>query len=106
MAFAGDWRICRPAGAGDAEADGYQRRPGMSNPALSHNEYEKNLEWAAKSYREAFAGEPVTCRGCDRKFELIKLFRCFHCGSYFCPHCARAHFGPRGGGRFKVKEAS
>ena len=78
----------------------------MNGCIISHEKWEENLEWAAKSYREAYSGEPVTCRGCDRKFELIKLFRCFHCGSYFCPHCARAHFGNRTGGRYEVKEAS
>ncbi len=68
---------------------------------LTEDQYLENLDWAAKSYRAALKKEPVPCRGCKQGFELIKLFRCYHCGSYFCPNCARDHFGERDGRLFE-----
>ena len=62
---------------------------------ISDADYEENLEWVAKSYHQAMKGGLVECRGCENKFPLLKLFRCYHCGSYFCPNCARKHFGER-----------
>jgi hypothetical protein len=62
---------------------------------ISDVNYEGNLEWVAKSYRKAMKGELIPCRVCQKKFPLVKLFRCFHCGSYFCPKCGREHFGER-----------
>jgi len=34
----------------------------------------------------------VTC-GCGRRMAIECLFRCFFCGVFFCPKCAREHFG-------------
>ena len=62
---------------------------------ITEAEYLENLDWAAKSYNAALRGKPVPCRGCNSIFDLVKLFRCYHCGSYFCPNCAREHFGKR-----------
>lgn len=62
---------------------------------LTEEQYEANLIWARNSYAQAFLGKQVTCRGCERDFKLVQLFRCFHCGSYFCRKCARVHFGDR-----------
>ena len=62
---------------------------------LSDEKQDENLEWAAKSYRQAMTRGIVACRGCGKQFALLRLFRCFSCGSYFCPNCAREHFGER-----------
>ena len=64
-------------------------------PPVSLQEYSDNLYWAQKSYRQAIRGELITCRGCECKFELLRLFRCYFCGSYFCPGCSKEHFGER-----------
>jgi rRNA maturation endonuclease Nob1 len=71
---------------------------------ISDAEYQKNIDWASKSYGEAARSGIVTCRGCDNPFPLIKVFRCYHCGSYFCPACARNHFGSREGQMFEKQE--
>lgn len=62
---------------------------------LCDDKYLENLEWANKSYHAAYQGRPVPCRGCEKTFQLYKLFRCYHCGSYFCTGCAPKHFGKR-----------
>ena len=63
--------------------------------ALSDAQYRENMDWARTSYAYALNGEPVQCRGCWDWFDLHMLFRCWFCGSYFCPKCAHAHFGAR-----------
>ena len=64
---------------------------------ITEQDYLENLDWAAKSYQQAMIEGVVKCRGCEKKLPLLRLFRCFHCGSYFCPNCARDHFGEREG---------
>ena len=71
------------------------KRLEKENIKISGADYLENLDWAAKSFKAAMKGEPVPCRGCGKKFPLVRLFRCFNCESYFCPECARAHFGER-----------
>ena len=56
-----------------------------------------NLVWASESHRAAWKRLDVPCRGCAKRFALSQLYRCFHCGSYFCYGCARVHFGDRPG---------
>lgn len=48
-------------------------------------------------YRQASKELPIDCAGigCERKRRLIHTFRCWFCGRYFCPQCAREHFGDR-----------
>ncbi|MCF6246899.1 MAG: hypothetical protein L3J69_06005 [Desulfobacula sp.] len=79
------------------------KRLKKSNICIDDKDYMKNLEWAAKSYQAAMLGKEIPCRGCEKDFSLLKLFRCFHCGSYFCPNCARDHFGER---PLRIMEAS
>lgn len=73
------------------------KRLGKSGLCLNRAGYIEILEWASKSYEEAMDTGIVTCRGCGKKFPLLKLFRCFHCYSYFCLACAGKHFGDRDG---------
>ena len=35
----------------------------------------------------------VTCIDCGRRISLTRAFRCLYCGFWFCPMCARIHFG-------------
>ena len=35
------------------------------------------------------------CAACDRMFPVLKLYRCYFCGLYFCEGCGSKHFGPR-----------
>lgn len=76
----------------------------MDNDAIciSEDRYLENLDWASRSYHAALKGTPVPCRGCNKEFSLLKLFRCYHCGSYFCPACSGDHFGERDGHLFQV----
>lgn len=62
---------------------------------LTPEQYQENLKWAYKSYKQAFKGELVTCRNCKNKFKLHDLYRCWFCGSYFCRKCGKNHFGSR-----------
>jgi len=64
---------------------------------VTDEDCQENIDWAQRSYREALNNETVHCRGCKEKFSLLRLYRCFHCGSFFCPSCARVHFGDRDG---------
>jgi len=34
----------------------------------------------------------LTCP-CGRKVSIKRMFRCFHCGIWFCRVCGREHFG-------------
>lgn len=61
---------------------------------LPDNIRTEDMDWAARSYCQALKGSAVTCRGCREDFPLLMLYRCYHCGSYFCPKCARDHFSP------------
>jgi hypothetical protein len=58
----------------------------------------KVLDTVAKQYRAAFKGEDIKCADCKRKFSLLRTFRCYYCGRYYCVICAGNHFD---GSRFK-----
>ena len=64
---------------------------------MAKQDVNEHLLKARKQYEQALAEKPINCAGidCDRSLELIKMFRCFFCGAYFCPRCSRAHFGDR-----------
>jgi len=62
---------------------------------LTQEQYQENLNWAAKSYRQAIREELITCRGCNKQFRLFHLYRCWFCGTYFCHKCSIIHFGER-----------
>ena len=48
-------------------------------------------------FTQAMKEQPITCAGteCKRKRILLHMYRCWFCGRYFCPRCARMHFGDR-----------
>lgn len=62
--------------------------------AMTKEESDENISWMYDSYRNAVRDGVVQCRGCWEWFWLKNLFRCFHCGSYFCTKCSYGHFGP------------
>lgn len=71
----------------------YNHKETVAN--LTPEQYQENLKWAVKSYRQALKETLVTCRGCKNNFRLFHLYRCWFCGCYFCSKCARKHFGER-----------
>lgn len=74
---------------------------------MTQQDVHKLLMTAQKQYQKAYDGENITCAGtlvnsktnesvpCNRNLPLLNMYRCFFCGAYFCPRCARAHFGSR-----------
>ena len=75
---------------------------------MSPEEIEDIRITGQKQYRQAINGTPINCAGIDclRKRRLINMFRCWFCGCYFCPVCAREHFGDRGDNNGKDSSSS
>jgi hypothetical protein len=48
----------------------------------------------AAQLRQVGTAARVTC-GCGKTLPILLAYRCFWCGEWFCPACARDHFGPR-----------
>ncbi len=71
----------------------YNHKEAIAN--LTPEQYQENLNWVAKSYRQALRDELITCKSCKNDFKLIALYRCWFCGSYFCRKCSKGHFGER-----------
>lgn len=53
---------------------------------------------------EAFGGRSVRCGGtgidgtrCAVVRPVVRLYRCYYCGVYFCDACGAAHFDPDAG---------
>ena len=46
----------------------------------------------AGEFKDAETGE--ICR-CSKRLMLIWMYRCWFCGKWLCPRCAKAHFGER-----------
>ena len=67
-------------------------------------EYENWLKKIAEQELESntIDGE-ITCV-CDLSYEIKYLYRCYYCGIWFCPVCAKKHFGKRPKGKFTYKE--
>jgi hypothetical protein len=42
--------------------------------------------------KSRFEPVQVTC-GCGRRVAIECMFRCYFCGIWFCPKCAKEHFG-------------
>jgi len=61
---------------------------------MTQEERDENFSWMYDSYHNAIKHGVVQCRGCWEWLWLKYLFRCFHCGSYFCTKCGYDHFGP------------
>ena len=36
----------------------------------------------------------ITC-SCNKTIPIRNTYRCFYCGEFYCPMCAREHFGER-----------
>ena len=61
----------------------------------------------AKQYSQAFDAGVIDCAGkrkhketgeifdCPKRLMLIWMYRCWFCGRWFCPVCAKEHFGER-----------
>ena len=60
---------------------------------ITEKEQEENYQWMISSLFNARNNGIVQCRECWEWFDLYALYRCFHCGSYFCTCCAYKHFG-------------
>lgn len=61
------------------------------------SEIEQNKQIIKQQTREL--GEnlslKLTCGGCGKTMRLIRAFRCYLCGIYFCDTCAAKHFGKK-----------
>ena len=64
---------------------------------MSKEEVSTIMYIAYKQFKHASNNEPIDCAGdnCERRLILIHMFRCWFCGRYFCPVCAKGHFGDR-----------
>jgi len=58
----------------------------------THEEKIGILEVVQKQLRQAIKGELVNCVDCQQERPLAKIYRCFFCGRYYCPACAKHHF--------------
>lgn len=61
---------------------------------ITEEEREENFNWVLTSSYHAKVDGIVQCRGCWEWYDLCQLYRCFHCGSWFCTRCSYQHFGP------------
>ena len=63
--------------------------------------------WLEKQYEQLIESNTIdgeiTCV-CDLTYEIKYLYRCYYCGIWFCPVCAKKHFGKRPKGKFTYKE--
>ena len=74
---------------------------GMENDDYDHREDRKDIsldvlaeiKWRAAIQKEKLAGcGKLPCAGCDTDTHIAQMFRCYYCGRWFCPKCARKHF--------------
>jgi hypothetical protein len=63
-------------------------------PPRSPDDLQQLRVRVAVQAREAASGTVVTCAGCNQGFPLRYLYRCRHCGLWFCGACGEIHFGP------------
>lgn len=63
----------------------------------TQEQIDETLQTAYKQYGQAARNQPIDCAGigCERKRLLLYIYRCWFCGKYFCPLCAKIHFGDR-----------
>ncbi len=67
-------------------------------------EYEVWMKKTLQQEIEATAMEcKITCI-CDLTYEIKHLYRCHDCGIWFCPVCAKKHFGKRPKGKYNYKD--
>ena len=69
----------------------------LAREGMSDADRTEILMEAHKQYKQALKGEQIDCAGCDRRPVLLKMYRCYFCGRYYCPACAKEHFGSREG---------
>lgn len=74
---------------------------------LTPEEYQETFMTMYRQFRQAYDAGVVDCAGklidektgetinCPERLMLIWVYRCWFCGKYFCPQCARKHFGDR-----------
>ena len=61
-------------------------------PEKTDKEKEEILITVTKQYRQALRGGLINCADCGQERPLSKIYKCFFCGRYYCPVCARWHF--------------
>jgi hypothetical protein len=65
-------------------------------------EYEAWMKKMAEQEIEAAKTGKVTCI-CNITYGLMWLYRCYYCGLWLCPVCAKKHFGKRPKGKYTYK---
>ncbi len=68
----------------------------------NRQEYTAWLEKIARQENEMFIMGEITCV-CNMAYRPTQLYRCYHCGIWFCPVCAKKHFGKRPKGKYNYK---
>jgi len=61
-------------------------------------EYDAHMALVHRQTMEAIRGE-IGCATCGRSLPARWLYRCYHCGLWFCERCGAGHFGSRPVGR-------
>ena len=61
------------------------------SPYITHDQVVTTRSLVSKQCREIH-GVTVTC-SCGKTVRLAMAFRCYFCGVWFCPTCAKEHFG-------------
>ena len=61
-------------------------------PEKTEKEKEEILTVVQEQYRQAMMEEFINCAGCNQERPVLKIYRCFFCGRYYCPTCAHWHF--------------
>jgi len=65
----------------------------------TEEEYQELGDMNYQQGLEAIKTEKITCI-CGSPYDVFYMFRCYYCGLWLCPACAREHFGERPKGRF------
>ncbi len=50
------------------------------------------LQDYSKQIRMALKTGYILCNDCEQERPLIRAYKCFFCGRWYCPACARYHF--------------
>jgi len=64
---------------------------------MTQSEIDEIEQVVSNQFRQAAKELPIDCAGmeCERRRLLLYMYRCWFCGRYFCPRCAKTHFGDR-----------
>jgi len=44
-----------------------------------------------KQLRQIDISQKMSCE-CGKHVSIVHMYRCFYCGQFYCPQCAKEHF--------------